>query len=642
MFDILEADIVCMQETKIQRKDLKDDMVLVPGWDCFFSLPKHKKGTLPGYSSVCIAYGGRQGYSGVAIYTRQSKCGPIRAEEGITGHLACPNSTTLYRELPPEKQIGGYPTPAQLSQYPVDAVTLDSEGRCVILEFPAFVLIGVYSPANRDDTRDDFRLGFVNALDARVRNLVAAGKQVVLTGDLNISREEIDAAHAEEAMKKREITSEDFVSTPARRIFNQLLIGGRVIGERDEGREEPVLWDICRGFNEGRKGMYTCWEQKINARPGNYGARIDYVLCSLGLKDWFCESNIQEGLVVSSHDHASVARTKLIHRQGSDHCPVYATMKDDMLVDGRQVKLCDLMNPPGAFQNGQRLRDLCLKDSPPLSGRLITEFDRRRNIRDMFARKPSSSSTQPDIASASNGTPSGLMHPPDIVPRASQTATTTTEKLEQSTTFPNPSQALPTLKEPSSSIKRSASLTSTRPFKRTKSDSKPAQPQAGAKGQQSLKGFFTAKSPPAPPKVDIPPERPKTPTTARQMSATVPRNPTPSPISSSQITPTSTQSPKPPSPANPSPSFPSQDPIVAKESWSKLFSKPLAPRCESHDEPCISLLTKKPGINCGRSFWMCSRPLGPTGQKERGTNWRCGTFIWCSDWDGGAKGEGEG
>ena len=45
MFDILEADIVIFQETKIQRKDLRDDMVLVPGWDCYFSLPKHKKGS---------------------------------------------------------------------------------------------------------------------------------------------------------------------------------------------------------------------------------------------------------------------------------------------------------------------------------------------------------------------------------------------------------------------------------------------------------------------------------------------------------------------------------------------------------------------------------------------------------------------
>lgn len=45
MFDILEADIVVLQETKIQRKDLHDDMVLVPGWDVYFSLPKFKKGS---------------------------------------------------------------------------------------------------------------------------------------------------------------------------------------------------------------------------------------------------------------------------------------------------------------------------------------------------------------------------------------------------------------------------------------------------------------------------------------------------------------------------------------------------------------------------------------------------------------------
>jgi hypothetical protein len=44
MFELLEADIIVFQETKIQRKDLKDDMVLVPGWDNYWSLPKHKKG----------------------------------------------------------------------------------------------------------------------------------------------------------------------------------------------------------------------------------------------------------------------------------------------------------------------------------------------------------------------------------------------------------------------------------------------------------------------------------------------------------------------------------------------------------------------------------------------------------------------
>lgn len=80
------------------------------------------------------------------------------------------------------------------------------------------------------------------------------------------------------------------------------------------------------------------------------------------------------------------------------------------------------------------------------------------------------------------------------------------------------------------------------------------------------------------------------------------------------------------------------DPIVSKESWSRLFAKPAAPRCESHREPCMRLQSKKKGFNLGREFWMCARPLGPSGNKERGTQWRCTTFIWASDWQGANDG----
>lgn len=175
---------------------------------------------------------------------------------------------------------------------------LDSEGRCMILEFPAFVLIGVYCPANRDETRDGFRTGFVNMLDARVRNLVAMGKRVVVMGDLNISGSEIDSARALEEIRKGNLTELDFVSAPVRRIFNQLVHGGKVIGNRDQGREIPILIDLCRKYYPDRRGMYTCWEQRVNARPGNYGSRIDYVLCDRSMQDWFSASNIQEGLMV--------------------------------------------------------------------------------------------------------------------------------------------------------------------------------------------------------------------------------------------------------------------------------------------------------------------------------------------------------
>jgi len=76
------------------------------------------------------------------------------------------------------------------------------------------------------------------------------------------------------------------------------------------------------------------------------------------------------------------------------------------------------------------------------------------------------------------------------------------------------------------------------------------------------------------------------------------------------------------------------DPIVAMESWSRIFSKRHPPKCEGHDEHCIQLTTKKPGANCGRAFWICPRPVGPSGVKENGTEWRCNTFIWGSDWNG--------
>jgi AP endonuclease-2 len=123
----------------------------------------------------------------------------------------------------------------------------------VILEFPAFVLIGVYCPANRDESRDDFRTEFVEALDTRVRNLVALGKEVVVTGDLNIVGAAIDTSRTPEMLQREGISMEDWLESPTRRVFNQLVHGGRVRGERDQGREQPVLTDLCRYFHPQEK-----------------------------------------------------------------------------------------------------------------------------------------------------------------------------------------------------------------------------------------------------------------------------------------------------------------------------------------------------------------------------------------------------
>ncbi|KAJ5768024.1 hypothetical protein N7533_000607 [Penicillium manginii] len=584
MFDILESDIVVFQETKIQRKDLRDDMVLVPGWDCYFSLPRFKKGEFPFFGTLC--------YSGVVIYTRNATCAPIRAEEGITGILCPPNSSVPFRELPPDQQIGGYPTIEQLTRSnqqtgddsaeenddessaaepSIDAATLDSEGRCVILEFPAFVLIGTYCPAYRDESRDSFRMDFLNALDARVRNLTAMGKRVFLTGDINISKLPIDSAHALEGIRKCTTTQEEFLSSPPRKLFNELLADGEVVGKRETGREQPVLHDICRSFHPERTGMYTCWDTRLNTRPGNYGSRIDYVLCSLEMRDWFSNSNIQEGLM------------------GSDHCPVYAVFKAWVSHNDETVHIKDLMNPPWDVQ-GRRT-----------SARVFFEV----HATSVWA-------TPPGVRRGQTKEHQGY-----VLPQAFERT-----KGQLYTYGINDAQ----LEGGWQCIR----------FARSKQRTAIAIPQTIPASlelaHQTLQALCDAFG-------DC--ERTENPgwifqTKAhwqqRSFSGAIRNLPVPSSAPGSALA-SSTEFPT----GDLTPSKLGDDlvidPIVSKQDWGKLFTKKPVPKCDGHQEPCISLTTKKPGMNQGRAFWICPRPLGPSGEKEKGTQWRCPTFIWSSDWN---------
>ena len=301
-----------------------------------------------------------------------------------------------------------------------------------------------------------------------------------------------------------------------------------------------------------------------------------------------------------------------------------------------------------------------MKDMLSLSGKLLPEFDRRQNIRDMFTRKPSLSNAQStnitetkaleavEIAQAefihdrapdksqSTEPPRATVHPPVLMaPELGPSLGDT----------PSPSAV-------STGNKRALSeASSARSLKRVKSNSSAPLSISSAKGQQSLKGFFKPK--PAALNRDAVAKEAST-TTSVDVKATllpavrlVERAQA---VASEQTAPASTSKDNILSPSSNSRSTDASplsvqggssrdkdvhDPIESKESWSKLFTKPAAPRCEGHNEPCISLLTKKSGINCGRSFWMCPRPLGPTGAKEKNTQWRCQTFIWCSDWNPG-------
>lgn len=516
----------------------------------------------------------------MAIYTRNSTCAPIRAEEGVTGVLCPPRCSTKFRELAEDQQIGGYPRPGQLSGN-VDDLELDSEGRCVVLEFPAFVLLGVYSPANRNESRDDFRLGFLEALNMRIRNLLAAGKQVILTGDLNIIRSELDTTNLLEVLRKEGISLDDWMSMPSQRIFNQLIFEGTVIGERDAGRETPVMWDLCRCFHADREGMNTCWDVKRNTRPANNGSRIDYVLCSDGLKSWFRDANIQEGLM------------------GSDHCPVFATLADRVGVDLGEVALADLVNPPGMFQDGKRVREWSQRDVLPLSARLIPEFDRRQSIRDMFIKKPEpGASAQPPLRLETWPETEDRPALTCLFPDSSQSTEPPTTASDE---VPIAIRETP-VQRPQKPPQLKRGLRPTDGSGRSAKRAKPAAKSSGSKakassGQRTLQGFFkpavcssglAEKQSEEAQREDA--AAPSGPSTPWESSRPGPRNSAPQETSETLALKDARQAA-----ASPERVF---DLVQAKESWSKLLGKRQLPRCE-HDEPCISLVTKKPGVNCG-------------------------------------------
>jgi AP endonuclease-2 len=281
--------------------------------------------------------------------------------------------------------------------------------------------------------------------------------------------------------------------------------------------------------------------------------------------------------------------------KGSDHCPVYAVLKDTVSCDGKETDILDLMNPQGMVVNGSRRQAYDSKNLLPLSGKLIPEFDRRRSIKDMFRNSPLSAGSTNQVDLIGSDPPKTAASPPRPSPREDGGGR---------------NQSSPTV--PTREDGKRAGTGMPPPPKRLK------QVGVRAKGQQTLSGFFVSAKPKAG-HVDQNPSSSPQPNVGDEPGNNLP---SPRPLSPDQSEQLSQEA------------FEEMAGSIAnnKDSWARLFTKKPPPRCEGHDEPCISLVTKKPGLNCGRSFWICSRPLGPSGEKETGTAWRCPTFVWSSDW----------
>ena len=65
-------------------------------------------------------------------------------------------------------------------QTPNDLLTLNLEGRALVLDFGLFVLINLYCPNEGSDARFLYKMTYHLMLQERVRGLIAAGREVVV------------------------------------------------------------------------------------------------------------------------------------------------------------------------------------------------------------------------------------------------------------------------------------------------------------------------------------------------------------------------------------------------------------------------------------------------------------------------------
>ena len=148
-FQQIDADIVCLQETKLQEGQIKLEL---EGYHQFWN------------------YAERKGYSGTAVFTKEK---PLSVQYGIGEY---------FEEL---------------------------EGRAITLEFENFFLLNVYTPnSKRDLSRLSYRVEWEKQLKQYILSLEAV-KPVIYCGDLNVAHQEIDLKNPKPNIGNSGFTTEE-------------------------------------------------------------------------------------------------------------------------------------------------------------------------------------------------------------------------------------------------------------------------------------------------------------------------------------------------------------------------------------------------------------------------------------------------
>lgn len=163
-FNELDADIFCIQESKLSEGQLVLDM---PGYHQYWN------------------YAQKKGYSGTAVFTKKE---PLNVSYGL-----------------------------RIEEH-------DNEGRVITLEYDTFYLVTVYTPNSQSELkRLEYRMKWEDDFKAYLKRL-EENKPVIVCGDLNVAHQEIDLKNPktnrmnagftdEERQKMTELLDSGFIDT---------------------------------------------------------------------------------------------------------------------------------------------------------------------------------------------------------------------------------------------------------------------------------------------------------------------------------------------------------------------------------------------------------------------------------------------
>ena len=161
----------------------------------------------------------------------------------------------------------------------------DMETRIVQASVGNLVLASVYVPNGGKDY--EAKVKFLGQLAAWTNEVHAAGRELVLCGDINIARTDIDV-HPRE--RKAEVIGQ---RAEERDLFDRLM--------------GDYLVDMGRSFEPENDRLFTWWPPWRNMRARNIGWRIDYILASKTIAGRATACTVLAD--VGTSDHAPVMMT---------------------------------------------------------------------------------------------------------------------------------------------------------------------------------------------------------------------------------------------------------------------------------------------------------------------------------------------